>query len=144
MTAPEPVKVRCISHVGVTVADVDRSIAFYRSVLGFELLSDARPSGSPRVSLAFGDVSLELFEAPAALESYVPEATTFGRPKLALTVEDLDQAVAALEAHGVEVWGPRFETPASSLVWIRDPDGMPIQLHAFTNGARNVVELLRR
>jgi glyoxylase I family protein len=139
--AAMPVGVRCISHIAITVADIDRSIDFYRSVLGFELLVDNRTAGTPRASVVLGDTALELFEGPAGIESYVPEPTTFGLPKLALTVEDVGQAVAALEALGVEVWGERFQTPVSSLIWIRDPDGVPIQLHAFASGARNVVEL---
>jgi hypothetical protein len=47
-----------------------------------------------------GEVSLELFAGPADERSFVPEPTEFGRPKLALTVEDLDQALARSEAAG--------------------------------------------
>src|SRR5262245_39870061 len=31
-----------VDAIGITVADMDRSVAFYRSVLGFELLNDVR------------------------------------------------------------------------------------------------------
>ena len=140
----EPVHVRAFSHVAITVADIDRSLDFYRTVLGFRLLSDMRGGGVQRASLALGEVSLELFAGPADERSFVPVPTEFGRPQLALTVDDLEQAIAAVEAHGAERWGSRFDTPASSLIWIRDPDGTPIQLHQFADGSRHVVEMLSR
>ena len=42
----EPVHVRCFSHVAITVADIDRSLDFYRRVLGFQLLAMRGPGGA--------------------------------------------------------------------------------------------------
>ena len=44
-----------VGHVHLRVADLDRSIAFYRDGLGFNLIADGRPLGLEAAFLAAGD-----------------------------------------------------------------------------------------
>lgn len=51
--------VRRVSHVGVCVSDVERSIAFYRDGLGFQPVHELRVEGEPSDTLlALRDVRL--------------------------------------------------------------------------------------
>jgi len=136
-----PIATRGFSHVGITAADLDASIRFYTEVLGFRLLVDARPVGSGRALLAIDDLTLELFDGPAGASEQVPEPTAFGHPKFALTVADLDEARAALVERGVPFWADVLATEVSRILWIRDPDGVPIQLTEFTAGYTHVRQL---
>jgi catechol-2,3-dioxygenase len=56
-----------VGHVHLRVSDLDRAIAFYRDVLGFEVRLDLRDVGIPAVFLAAGDyhhhVALNTFES---------------------------------------------------------------------------------
>jgi len=54
----------------------------------------------------------------------------YRRPKVALTVVDIDAAWAELVERGVPVIGPIIDTGATRLFFILDPDGTLIQLHA--------------
>jgi catechol 2,3-dioxygenase-like lactoylglutathione lyase family enzyme len=141
MTSRLPIATRGFSHIGITAADIDASIDFYTNVLGFRLLVDARTVGSGRALVAVDDLTLELFDGPAGPEVQVPDETTFGHPKLALTVADLDGAKAALAERGVPIWGDIVVTEVSRILWIRDPDGVPIQLTEFTRGYTHVRQL---
>ena len=44
-----------VGHVHLRVADLDRSIAFYRDGLGFNLIADGRADGIAAAFLAAGD-----------------------------------------------------------------------------------------
>jgi catechol 2,3-dioxygenase-like lactoylglutathione lyase family enzyme len=137
-----PLTVRAFSHVGISVTDLDRAVDFYTGVLGFRVLADARSLDMQRVILALDDLGLELLGERVGIECAVPEPTTFGKPKLAFTVHDLDAVRATAAEHGVPLVGDVIDTPASRVCWIRDPDGMGIQLHEFKEDYLRVTDLL--
>ncbi len=112
-----------IGQIHVSVSDVERSVAFYRDVLGIPHLFTV-----PRQPMAFfasGDVRLYLG---------VPESAEYrSRCVLYFTVADLDAEVARLAGLGVEFrdqphvvhWDGSIELWMSGLV---DPDGHHIIL----------------
>ena len=143
MTGPL-VDVRCFSHVGISVADLDRSVEFYTGLFGFEKGFENREHGWARVGLKAGDVQIELFSPFPGREGnevdpYYP--TEFGRPKIALTVDDVVATYERLLAAGVQPLCQVETTPASKFFFIADPDGTPIQLHEFHGGQLRVVDL---
>ena len=136
------VNVRSFSHVGVSVRDLARSVEFYMGLFGFEKRFENREEGWARVGLRVGDVQLELFSPHPgrtgdALNPYYP--VRFGRPKLALTVDDVTATYERLLGAGIELLCPVVTTPASKFFFIEDPDGTPIQLHEFNSGVLRVV-----
>ena len=66
---------------------------------------------------------------------------TFGRPKIALTVADVDAAHAALSAAGIPTIGPVLRTEVSKVMFVLDPDGTPVQLHEFLDGHLRVLDM---
>ena len=103
-----------IHHVGLPVADLDRSVAWYREALGLTHESTAgvpegvafmvAPTGE-RLELLAVDVEPSVWNEPIA-------ALRAGVPHTAWTVDDLDAAHArAVEAGGRSVWTPRDTTP---------------------------------
>ena len=148
---PEPdapvVEVRCFSHFGITVSDLATSIDFYTRVLGFTRLFDDDEEGWTRVGLAVGDIQLELFSpwpgrrSSSGIDPFYPQE--LGRPKIALTVENLPAVYEQVVAAGVETLCPIVTTPMSQFFFIADPDGTPVQLHEFNGGQATVVQLFR-
>src|SRR5713101_3732094 len=51
-----------IAHVGIAVPSIARALAFYRDVLGLTPGPPESADGATIVSLAFGDVHVELLE----------------------------------------------------------------------------------
>ncbi len=121
-----------ILHTMLRVGNLDRSIAFYRDVLGMQLLRTAdRPE--QKYSLAFvgyGDESagavLEL-TYNYGVETYEP-GSGFGH--VAIEVPDAAAACASVRAKGGRVTreaGP-VKGGTTVIAFVQDPDGYKIEL----------------
>jgi hydroxymethylpyrimidine/phosphomethylpyrimidine kinase len=123
------VRIAGIDHVVLTVRDVGATTEFYERVLGMRAFTFA---DGTRTALAFAGQKLNLHQL--GLE-FLPNARD-ARPGSAdfclLTDTPLDEVVAQLRAHGIDIeHGPDgadgAEGPLKS-VWIRDPDGNLVEL----------------
>ncbi len=139
-----------IHHHGFTVANVDRSLPFYRDVLGLELVrvSDRSniPSydhmlGYPKVKLRIAvlrhpknEFILELVEYQNPGGQTRPLENKFvGASHLAFEVEDVDQTYAALQRAGGRVINPpadiiRDGRKVARGMYALDPDGISIEM----------------
>jgi catechol 2,3-dioxygenase-like lactoylglutathione lyase family enzyme len=139
--------VRRIHHVGITVANLDRSLAFYRDLLGIRVigLSDDEDVGPivgqqvTGVRIADLDVGndqiLELLEynsENANVHDYGPD--TVGGCHLSLQVGDLASALLRLASAGVRPMGEPTTLSIGgawegcTVVYLRDPDGIILEL----------------
>ncbi len=117
-----------ILHTRIRVRDLERSIAFYRDVLGLE---EAGRQTSPRGNqLAFmldpeSGHEIELCFQPGEPDFKFPEDIFH----IALAVGDLTEVGKRLEARGIPFTdGPHFSERGSALAFIDDPDGYEIEL----------------
>src|SRR5688500_13590305 len=103
-----------IDHIELLTAAPERAVAIYTCVLGFRERERLRIPQTPQgpldlVYLQLGDTTLEVMCFPDA-KSRIPERAAEVRQGwqcLALEVEDMDAALSALKAEGVEpAWGP--------------------------------------
>jgi catechol 2,3-dioxygenase-like lactoylglutathione lyase family enzyme len=137
-----------LSFVAVTVADLERSVAFYTS-LGFEQRAtfgsdnpdgaNLRVDGRVAFEEAFltapggGDITLILvaFAEPATVDAGERVANEIGIARLAMVVPDLDAAIASLP---VATISPAVEMPMGEglpdlkFVCFRGPDGELLEL----------------
>lgn len=117
-----------IGQIHVSVTDIDRSVAFYRDVLGIPFLYQV-----PGQPMAFFDCR------GVRLYLGVPEDPAFrSNPVLYFRVDDLDEAYATLRERGVEfVDAPhvvhRDGSTELRMAFLRDPDGTNLAL--MTEGA---------
>ncbi len=113
-------------HVGISVSDIDRSIAFYRDILGLQLVEQRQFNNG---QIAFFQVGDTLVELVANRKPGEPVADGLVN-HFAFTVDDLAAAVARLRQHQVLT-----ETPAPVPIWegmrvifFRGPDGERLEL----------------
>lgn len=144
---PAQWRVRRIHHVGITVAGLDRSLTFYRDLLGLSVIGSeddenvgaivGLPGARARIADldAGGGQVLELIEYHAASEAAPPRGPdTAGTCHLSLQVNDLGAALSRLAAHGITPAGEPTLLSGSEVwqgcvvVYLRDPDGMLIEL----------------
>jgi glyoxylase I family protein len=127
---------RRIDHVELVTSQPERAVNFYTEVLGFSVRSRDRVPASPLgpldlVYLDLGGTTVELMCYPEAKPAAAPREEHLGYRMMALEVTDMDQALAALKAKGVEpVWGPK-KRPTYARAEIRDPDGNSIELRQW-------------
>ena len=123
-----------LDHLVLTVADIDRTCAFYHEVLGCEVVT----FGAGRKALRFGEQKFNLHQAGHEFE---PKAQTPrpGSADLCLITEDpIDRVETELRRAGIEIEeGPVARTGATGAiesVYIRDPDGNLLELSNYSNG----------
>jgi catechol 2,3-dioxygenase-like lactoylglutathione lyase family enzyme len=132
-----PVALHGWSHFCISVRDMDESVIWYRSSLGFlPLHSDTitSPDGHTFKSTWLGgpDFSLEIFEVansePLPLERRRPETDilTPGNKYFSLSVERMEIAEARLSALGIEIFTRRLGPPPA--LFIRDNTGILLEL----------------
>ncbi|MGF1484213.1 MAG: VOC family protein [Opitutales bacterium] len=120
--------VKKLLHTRMRVNDLDRTVDFYKKILGLE---EVRRSESPRGSkLAFlrtpnSDELIEITYFPGTGDVQVPEDLVH----LAFEVESLDSFAAHLKAHGLEFSdGPTESSSGSKFAFIDAPEGYEIEL----------------
>src|SRR6187549_2966575 len=147
-----------VERVGMTVSNIDRSMAFFSNVLTFETISDEEVTGSEfeRLHGVFGArariVRMRLGAEEIELTEYL---TPRGRPipvdsrsndgwfqHVAIIVSDMDQAYARLRQHNVEHSSPEpqrlpdWNKAAGGIkaFYFKDPDGHPLEILQFPAG----------
>jgi catechol 2,3-dioxygenase-like lactoylglutathione lyase family enzyme len=149
--------VRAVDHVGFTVPDLDEAHRFLVDVLGAtyryrlgrregegtwmseHLGIDDRAAIAEIRFFRLGTTVLEVFtyDAPDQVAA-PPRNSDVGGHHLALYVEDLDAAVAALREAGVEVMGSPVTSGGAHLgqrwIYVRAPWGMQFELVSYPEG----------
>jgi lactoylglutathione lyase len=126
-------------HVGLSVTDLDRSLAFYQDLLELEVIQVSASAGRRFAFLgAGGRLFLTLWQQSS--ESFEPRQA--GLHHLAFQVPTLDAVRAAearLRARGVT---PRYdgvvphrEGAESAALFFTDPDGIRLEIYSPTGAA---------
>jgi catechol 2,3-dioxygenase-like lactoylglutathione lyase family enzyme len=147
--------VHAVGPIGMTVGDMERSVAFYSRVLGFEKVSDVEVWGEDWerlqgvfglrmrvVRMRLGDESIELTEYLAPRGRPVPvDSRSHDRwfQHIAIIVSDMDRAYAHLREHRVEHASPAPQrlpdwNPGAGGIrafYFKDPDGHPLEILWF-------------
>jgi catechol 2,3-dioxygenase-like lactoylglutathione lyase family enzyme len=141
-----------IDHVGVTVSDMDRALAFYRDLLGLRVIADATVAG-PEVAELLGleiPVQLRIADLDSG-DGRIVELLQYLQPKgrriayessdpatahIAFTVDDLAAVRERLSDAGATIVSRRpitISEPGGSFdgaicLYVRDPDGAILEL----------------
>ena len=134
-----------ISHVAIVVGDFEKSLSFYRDLLGFSRVRFRdRPDGMKIAFLARpghdvrGQYEIELlsYPSPAVLPEEAKLPNTVGMRHVALLVDNIDEVYANLRDKGVEFarepWMPAPDL--AKLCSMTDPNGISIELVQFGTG----------
>jgi catechol 2,3-dioxygenase-like lactoylglutathione lyase family enzyme len=111
--------IRSLDFVAVPSTDAARSRAFYVDTLGL------RPDGKAKFEFWVGETCFGIWEPQAQGMPFAP--VTAGH--IALHVDDVAAARAALEAKGIEFMGDTFDTGVCHMALFTDPDGNGLMLH---------------
>ena len=130
-----------LSHACFVVADLERSLAFYRDRLGMPVAFEFR-SAEGKLTGVYLHVGartfVELFQGKPE-----PTAQNASYKHICLEVDEIEATVAELTRRGVEVTGKKLGSDNSWQAWLTDPDGNRLELHAFTPKSKQVDALKR-
>ena len=120
-----------IDHLVLTVADLDRTVAFYTAVLGMT----AETFGEGRTALRFGQQKINLHVAGAEFEPRAARPGPGTADFCLVTETPVEQVQAELAAHGVPVEvGPVTKQGALGAmhsVYLRDPDDNLVEVSVY-------------
>ena len=132
------------NHTGLTVSDIDRSIAFFRDVLGFEVSAKIEARGEFFEDLV-GVPGAEMLVAYVSAPGHTIELLQYVKPDdrrrselrpcdtgfvhMAFQVDDIDALLRAIRAGGFAPVGPvqtstRGSRKGGRVVYTRDADGI--------------------
>jgi catechol 2,3-dioxygenase-like lactoylglutathione lyase family enzyme len=143
-----PFRIIAADHTGITVSNLEQSLAFWQNVLGFELSHRAHQTAevaSEVTGVAGAEISIAVVKAPGGhkielLEYHAPpdrkhvdlRPCDVGSVHVALTVDNLGAVLSAIAASGWKAAG-KPQTLQSGpnagkrVVYVRDPDGTTIE-----------------
>jgi len=137
--------IKRLEHVGLSVVNLERSIRFYRDLLGMDVVVTEEqfegplfrqilglPTATGRVALVKrGEVEFELFE----FSQPVPKRADLHRPvsdngitHFCLVVSDIDGLYQRLRRAGVHFHCPPLDFGSAKATYGRDPDGNVFEL----------------
>jgi glyoxylase I family protein len=141
---------KSIHHHGFTVSNLERSLPFYRDVLGLEVarISERKDLPSYDTILGYDDVHLHVVILTHPINDFVlelfqyenPPGTTrelgnhfVGASHLAFEVDDIDAESERIKAAGYTSINPPVDVDRGGIVVARamyalDPDGISVEL----------------
>ncbi|WP_342633905.1 VOC family protein [Microvirga calopogonii] len=126
--------VQGFEHVGMTSSDLDRTIAFYRDLLGLKEILVKRTGDGGRIAfLETGGVMLEIVEPAASIQTPAREVpvTEAGIRHITFRVDDVEAIYEKLRSAGVEFTVPPRKAANAELIrkvaFCKDPDGIVVE-----------------
>jgi catechol 2,3-dioxygenase-like lactoylglutathione lyase family enzyme len=141
--------IKIVAHVGVTVSDMGRAVAFYRDILGYPVSGRVQATGA-----MFDDlngvpgsahevcfvrvpgliIELLCYSKPEHREHSTLRACDAGAVHIALKVKSVERVLAAAVQGGFKPLSSiqtMEKGPLKGLrvVFVRDPDGVVLELH---------------
>ncbi|NUW46266.1 VOC family protein [Nonomuraea rhodomycinica] len=121
--------VQRLNHAVLYVRDVERSVAFYREALGFEVVMGMRGAAFLQAPGSTNDHDLGLFEIGAGAGPSPAGRTSVGLYHLAWevdTLDELERIAARLSEMGALVGASDHST--TKALYAQDPDGLEFEV----------------
>jgi len=124
--------VRGIDHIAIVVSDMDRSIEFYTTTLGMEIIKDGRPEGGLKKSFIGTGKRALLALTEDKNRPSVPSGMV---DHIAFHVGDIDRAGRRLVEKGVRIIEEKAGQDGRVTAYhFLDPDGLELEICAETGG----------
>lgn len=143
-----PLHIIAADHTGITVSNLERSLTFWRDVLGFEFSHSAHQTGERPEQITGvkgAELKLAVLKTPSGhkielLQYFAPadrrnvdlRPCDVGHVHVALTVDDLDVVLKKIAESGWQAAGEpqtlkQGPNAGKRVVYVRDPDGTTIE-----------------
>lgn len=124
------IKIKQVAHVCIFANDIDETKAFYKNVLGldpvFNFTRDGKIFGF--YLDAGGRTHVEVFQKGEAEFSETNQIN-----HMCLEVESIDGAIEHIKAQNVDITNKKFACDDTYQAWIKDPNGVKIELFEYTD-----------
>jgi catechol 2,3-dioxygenase-like lactoylglutathione lyase family enzyme len=143
-TAPRELRLRGIHHLTAICSNLERTVSFYRDLLGLSLIKRTHNDDDPGARhFYFGDpegtpgTMVTFLEYPSMDQGQIGVGVVHHFALRAGTLEELEAWYRHLRDHGIQCTQPLDRTYFSS-IYFRDPDGNIIEI--ATDGPGLVID----
>ena len=121
-------RLTALDHVGLTVTDMDRSLAFYQA-LGFTVLRTSGPNveGVRSAVIQVGAQELNLFSGPGAVSSGANNPVGIDHFGLTVAPASIEDVIADLHRAGIEIARGPVKRRDGTALFVHDPDGVRVE-----------------
>jgi catechol 2,3-dioxygenase-like lactoylglutathione lyase family enzyme len=144
-------------HLVVGVTDMEIALAFYRDLLGMQVVFESLISGEPFdavlhatrkqegrvVGGLLGGLMVELLSIGTKPPEQKQRRGITGIHNVSLSVTDLDETHRRITAAGYTPDQDPLEIGGVRMFFVKDPDGTPVEFIELPNGARSTYEMHR-
>lgn len=113
------------------VNSIEESLAFYSSLLGFEITKHTPDTEPPMATLQAGTLRISLAQH---LETMLKRGRGVN---FFIGVDDVDELFSHLKARGAEVWPPADEGWGGRFITLRDPDNYRLFFVSWDSETQN-------
>ena len=115
-------RTRGIDHLNLEVMDLDKTVSFYKKLLGFDVLEDM-PSDNGKI---IGDKNAKL--AIYEKKSFQGHKKV-GFHHIGFNIENFDDVAQQCRDLGIDIlYGGEVRWPGSRSIYIKDPNGYELEL----------------
>jgi len=122
-----------VHHIAITAKDYEISANFYKKHFGFKEVRRFTKPGwdGSAIILELGDLQLEIFQFqnPKDKKDDLSDLRVIGLKHIGIQVDSVKEKYEELKKGGVDIDEPVKGTTCAWFCFLRDPDGVPIELH---------------
>jgi len=122
-----------IHHISLSVKDLDKSVKFYKDFFGFEEINRFTKEGwnGEAVILELNNMQIELFHFNDFVEKTddLMKLNVIGLKHIGIEVDNVAEKYDELKSAGVDIDEPKKGTTCEKYCFLRDSDGVPIELY---------------
>ncbi|MEK7508012.1 MAG: VOC family protein [Patescibacteria group bacterium] len=121
-----------IHHIAISVDNLEHSLDFYRTNFGFAEISrfERQDLGGKAVFMKLGEILLEIWEFTERRNmNNLADLNVVGIRHIAFEVVNLNSKIEEFQNAGIEVSKPDKGASGGIYAFLKDPDGIPIELY---------------
>ncbi|WP_308004667.1 VOC family protein [uncultured Chryseobacterium sp.] len=126
-------KIKNIDHLVLTVADIEKTVDFYTSILGFEVVT----FGENRKALTFGNQKINLHQKGKEFEPKAEHPTCGSADLCFISETDIHEVLKELKEKNIEIIEGIVERTGAlgkiQSVYFRDPDLNLIEISNYSS-----------
>lgn len=122
-----------IHHIAISVKDSEKSAKFYKDNFGFDEINRFTKPGweGSAIILKLNDLQFEIFQFqnPIDMKDDFSNLKVIGLKHIGIQVKSVKEKYQELKNREVDIDEPKKGTTCAWFCFLRDPDGIPIELY---------------